>query len=181
MTIFGAACNLRYPDLGCCNENLLITCYYLNPDFYRDSTWAQFSTQIYKPYAGIADGLQFNNTATGTTTTMNFNNLTTYDESVSYSKGWFQSLILKANQIKKGSQVYDATPCGVLRYNPKTDSGKGNKMWLTSILTDQYKVPSDNDLIMEDYPMWLMLYGYTSFFKTNKKRCSILYRPHTVC
>nr|UHK06359.1 MAG: ORF1 [Torque teno midi virus] len=180
VTIIGAACNLRYPDLGCCNENLLITCYYLNPDFYRDSTWAQYSTQIYKPYASIVDNLEFLNTATGTKATASFTNMENYDGSVSYTKGWFQPNILKANQVKKGTQIYDHTPCGVLRYNPKTDSGKGNKMWLTSILTDQYRVPTDQDLIMEDYPMWLMLYGYTSFLRQTKKDAAY-FTGHILC
>ncbi len=60
------------------------------------------------------------------------------------------------------------TPCGTVRYNPITDNGKGNKMWLTSIINGTYNVPKDEDLIFEDYPLWLMLYGFTSFLRDKK-------------
>nr|UHK06303.1 MAG: ORF1 [Torque teno midi virus] len=180
VTLIASAANLRYPDLGCCNENLLITCYYLDPEFYRDSTWAQFSKQPYKPYQAIADHLEFINEAEKTTVKMDFSNITTYDESVAYSSGWFQTAVLRAAKVKKGTQYYDTTPCGVLRYNPKTDSGKGNKMWLTSILSGQYKIPTDEDLIMEGYPMWLMLHGYTSFIRQTKKDAAY-FSGHILC
>ncbi len=92
-TIIASACNFRYPDLGCCNENLLITCYYLNPEFYKDSTWAQYSTNAYKPYAAVANNMTFKYDEGTTEKTFTYNLESTYDKSVSYSTGWFQTKI----------------------------------------------------------------------------------------
>ncbi len=58
----------------------------------------------------------------------------------------FKQKLLKAKQVLLNTQPYATTPCGVIRYNPVTDSGKGNKMWLTSTLTGQYKSSSDERL-----------------------------------
>nr|UHK06334.1 MAG: ORF1 [Torque teno midi virus] len=172
VTIIASACNFRYPDLGCCNENLLITIYFLQPFFYKDSKWAQNTGESpYLPYSTVPKDYTFiydTDRQKDQQYTMNPNNLKDYDTSVSYEVGWFQTKVLSAKQVKKGQQVIDTTPCGVLRYNPHTDSGKGNKMWLTSIVTGQYNVPRDEDLIMENYPLWLMLYGYTSFLREKK-------------
>nr|UHK06242.1 MAG: ORF1 [Torque teno midi virus] len=176
VTIIGAACNFRYPDLGCCNENLLITLYYMQPYFYKDSTWAKVTSTPYRPYSTIPDNLTFiydtDKIKDQQYTMDKSKSLDNYDNSVSYEYGWFQSKILTAKQVKHNGQIYDATPCGVLRYNPHTDSGKGNKIWLTSILTGQYNVPRDEDLIMENYPLWLMFYGYTSFLNEMKHDAS---------
>ncbi len=47
-----------------------------------------------------------------------------YDNSVSYETGWFRKEILLAAEVSQGNTKFDTTPCGVLRYNPVTDSGK---------------------------------------------------------
>nr|UHK06270.1 MAG: ORF1 [Torque teno midi virus] len=171
VTIIAAACNLRYPDLAVSNENLLITIYYLEPFFFKDSTWAQSKNTPYKPYSTIPTNLTYTyETDKGATQEYTMTEKTTesYNNSVSYENGWFQSKILLAKQIKQNKLLMDLMPTGVLRYNPHTDSGKGNKMWLTSILTGHYNVPRDEDLIMEGWPLWLMLYGYTSFLREKK-------------
>lgn len=49
VTLIASACNFRYPWLACCNENLLITLYYLQPSFWSHTEWAQYSTQAYNP------------------------------------------------------------------------------------------------------------------------------------
>lgn len=167
VAIAAAACNLRYPWLACCNENLIITLRYLQPQFYHNSAWAQ-STQEYNPVYGtqpMKKGLTFNyilGNQKGTYTMTN-HEIKDYQTSVDISKGWFQPKILNAYEVKDGSITQALTPCGVLRYNPADDDGQGNKLWVVNTLTYNWKIPTDDDLILEGYPLWLMLYGYTSF------------------
>nr|UHK06354.1 MAG: ORF1 [Torque teno midi virus]UHM27423.1 MAG: ORF1 [Torque teno midi virus] len=169
VTLIVSACNLRYPDLTPKNENLLISLTYLQTDFYKESTWAN-SSKIYKPYSTIPGSMTFKyyddrNQLQSYTMT----NHSDYANSVSPTNGWFCKQVLKAVQVFNHDVQQAMTPCGTVRYNPLTDSGRGNKMWLTSILTGTYNIPKDEDLIMEDYPLWLMLYGYTSFLKQTKQ------------
>nr|UHK05676.1 MAG: ORF1 [Torque teno midi virus] len=169
VTLIASACNFRYPDLTCCNQNLIITLYYMQPDFYKDSNWANTASP-YKPYSTIPTTLTYKYYDGGTlkSFTMQNSDVQTYDKSVSYETGWFRKEILLAAEVSQGNTKFDTTPCGVLRYNPVTDSGKGNKMWLTNILGGAYNIPRDEDLIMEGYPLWLMLYGYTSYLRHAK-------------
>nr|UHK06249.1 MAG: ORF1 [Torque teno midi virus] len=169
VTLIASACNFRYPWLGCCNENQIITLYYIQPTFYKDTDWAQArtTTLTYKPYSNIPETLTFkyydNNKPQEYT--MNHSLISTYDNSIGYDNGWFCSKVLRAYQVKQGQQEFGMTPCGILRYNPVIDSGEKNRMWLTSIVTGHWKVPAKDELIMEGYPLWLMLYGYTSYIK----------------
>nr|UHK06314.1 MAG: ORF1 [Torque teno midi virus] len=173
VNIIASACNFRYPDLACCNENLIITLYYLQTEFYKQSSWANASTP-YKPFSTIATNMNFKYYEGKVEKTWQMTSATeaTYDKSVSYEEGWFNYRVLKAHAVYLNQTQYAMTPCGVLRYNPATDTGKGNKMWLSSIINGTYNVPRDEDLIMEGYPIWLMLYGYTSFLKQTKHDAS---------
>nr|UHK06402.1 MAG: ORF1 [Torque teno midi virus] len=167
VAIAAAACNLRYPWLGCCNENLIITLRYLQPQFYHNSAWAQ-TTSEYNPISGtekMKKTLTFNyiiNNQRGSFT-MSDTSITNYDSSVSITTGWFQPRILNAYEVKDKTTTQALTPCGTIRYNPADDDGRGNKLWVVNTLTYNWKVPTDNDLILEGYPLWLMLYGYTSY------------------
>lgn len=169
VTLIAAACNFRYPWLGCCNENQIITLYYIQPGFYKDTDWAQYRQQekSYKPYTSIPETLTYTYYEGNTKKqfTMTHDMVNTYDKSIGYDNGWFCSKVLRAIQVKNSSSEFAMTPCGILRYNPVIDSGEKNKMWLTSIVTGHWKVPAKDELIMEGYPLWLMLYGYTSYIK----------------
>lgn len=176
VTLVAAACNLRYPTLSCCNENNIITLHYLSTEFYKESKWAQDTgTSPYAPFSTISHSLTFKYIDLKNQKkeyTMQPGDVNDYQKSVSYNNGWFNSKILRSYEITQGGQKYALLPTGVLRYNPALDKGTGNKMWLTSVLTGTYNVPKDEDLIMENYPLWLMLYGYTSFIKQVKKDAS---------
>lgn len=167
VAIAASACNFRYPWLGCCNENLIITLRYLSPQFYHNSAWAQTTTK-YNPIYGtqpMKDTLTYNYILDGkkNSYTMSKADVENYEKSLSYETGWFNKRILNAYQVKDVSQPQALTPCGTLRYNPADDEGITNKLWVVSTLTYNWKIPSDEDLIMEGYPLWLMLYGYTSY------------------
>nr|UHK07056.1 MAG: ORF1 [Torque teno midi virus] len=170
VTLIASAANLRYPNLTPKNENLLISLWYLQADFYKQSNWANAS-ETYKPYSTVPTNLTFyyydekNAEKTHTITQTIAQN---YQNSVNLTQGWFNTNILKAFKVTQTGHSYGMTPCGTVRYNPVTDNGKGNKMWLTSIVNGTYNVPKDEDLIFEDYPLWLMLYGFTSFLRDKK-------------
>nr|UHK06291.1 MAG: ORF1 [Torque teno midi virus] len=176
VTLAAAACNFRYPWLGCCNENLIITLYYLQPGFYSNPGWAQFST-TYNPKFGGAEMSKdnfyyYDRTKPSLKYEMQPNDMTTYDQQVSYN-GWFQSKVLKAWKVTtKTGRDLGYTPCGILRYNPSLDTGKNNKLWVQNTLGHEWKPPTDEDLIMEGYPLWLMLHGYTSFLNQVKAQKS---------
>lgn len=176
VTLVASACNLRYPTLSCCNENNIITLYYLSTEFYKDSKWAQDTGPTpYAPFSTVSHNMTFkyyDRQNKKQQYTMQTEDTNTYAKSVSYDNGWFNTRILKAYEIQQGGTKYALLPTGILRYNPVIDKGTGNKMWLTSILTGSYNVPKDEDLIFEDYPLWLMLYGYTSFIQQVKKDAS---------
>nr|UHK07053.1 MAG: ORF1 [Torque teno midi virus] len=173
VTLVASACNFRYPNLTPKNENLLISLWYLQPDFYKDSTWSNAS-KPYKPYSTIPENLlYFYEDDKGKTQTYSMTAHATYEDSVNLAKGWFIPQVLKAIHVQGTSgQAFAMTPCGTVRYNPLTDNGKGNKMWLAPNNAGSYNVPRDEDLIMEDYPLWLMLYGYTSYLRDKKHDAS---------
>nr|UHK06232.1 MAG: ORF1 [Torque teno midi virus] len=187
VAIAASACNFRYSSLGCCNENQIITLYYLQPGFYQNSEWAQTHSSGYNPkdYATnpMAKDNQYIYPKGNTTETykMKTSDVDTYDNSVSYNTGWFQTKVLSAIQVKSSAgQELGMTPCGVLRYNPALDTGKGNKFWVTDLISGNWKVPGDQDLIMEGLPLWLMFYGYTSYLKQVKSE-SVIFSSKMIC
>nr|UGV36265.1 MAG: ORF1 [TTV-like mini virus] len=51
-----------------------------------------------------------------------------------------------------------------LRYNPDKDTGKGNQIyWVSNVHATNYEPPTDPDLKMEGYPLWLMLWGWEDY------------------
>nr|UHK04434.1 MAG: ORF1 [Torque teno midi virus] len=168
VNIITAAANFDYPLLGCCNENQIIHIYYLNTTFYTSSTWGLFHSQPYKPNTQMpTQQLQFKTLIDGKQVTISsWATPTNYNDSISYDKGWFSQKILNIFEWVK-PQIANL-PCGVARYNMNLDSGHGNKVWLTPINAGVFNVPRDEDLFLENYPLWLIFYGYTSFIKQKK-------------
>lgn len=78
-------------------------------------------------------------------------------------------------KVTKGTEPFDATelyyifePC---RYNPLSDSGKGNKLYFKS--TSLYKgtfndIPDDPKILIEEYPLWLMFWAFTDWIEKSK-------------
>ena len=103
----------------------------------------------------------------GKETTYTFTPPENYNDSISYEKGWFNTKVL--NTFEWFEPTFGNIPCGAARYNMNRDSGHGNKVWLTPINAGNFSVPRDEDLILEGYPLWLTLYGFTSFIQQKKK------------
>ncbi len=97
--------------------------------------------------------------------TMTSDTVSTNMKSLSYDTGWFNYKILKAYEVLQSGQKLANTPCGVVRYNPVLDTGENNKIWLTPINAGHWNVPAKDDLFLTGYPLWAMLFGFTSYIK----------------
>nr|UHK07241.1 MAG: ORF1 [Torque teno midi virus] len=171
----GSVCSLDYPRLGCCNENRVITIFYLNPTFFQNSDWAQASQQPYHPITNIHESnYTFYSSYATQGYTPNFEigagEQAHYYNSINWDGGWFSPKILQATRIVKGSQDYLPLPLAAARYNPAEDDGKGNEIWLTSIATGQYGKPQDPILLFNNTPLWLAFFGYTNFLQRIKSK-----------
>nr|UHK07091.1 MAG: ORF1 [Torque teno midi virus] len=164
-----AAINLSYSRLGCCNENQIMSFYYLNTTFYQNGDWGATHSDQWKPYNGAPT--TFNLTFwDGKTGTANIEG-----NGLSYDKGYFQSSLLRAKKINTSTTATAATPINVARYNVNKDNGKGNAIWLMSILTKPYKKPTtDKDLIIEGLPLYMALYGFFQFVTAKKSTPNFL-------
>lgn len=168
--IICAAASFNYPALSCCNENQIMSIYYLHPAFYHNSDWAQTKDK-YLPITTMSGKYKFTYKTernTDASVEIDTSNLT-YAQSISWGSGWFQPAVLNAYKVEHNNTSYANIPCGVARYNVNLDSGSGNKIWLAPITNGHYGVPRDEDLIIENIPLWLALYGYTSFLWQKKK------------
>lgn len=176
LQLSAAAASFAYPRLSCCNENQTLTVYYLNPQFFQHSTWAQvLSSRYYTPYDHISEDIIFTYPDGRTTKTYkpishfkDKQSTEQYYESISYEYGWFSKKVLTATKVEYHGQSYAHLPVAACRYNPAEDNGQGNKVYLVSILTGYYDKPSDKDLVYENAPLWLIFYGYWSFIKKIK-------------
>nr|UHK05937.1 MAG: ORF1 [Torque teno midi virus] len=174
-----SAANFQYAHLGCCNTNQITTFFYLNTGFYQIGNWAHANTgtQIYQPYGNIPRDLVFwskKNPSSGDFAKYGFQpNPQTYDDSISYDKGWFAPKVLQAQAVTRdqsGGQSQANLPTNVARYNPNLDSGKKSAIWLKSTLTPSYDKPqSDMTLLLQGFPLWMMLFGWLSYIQLIKK------------
>nr|UHK04532.1 MAG: ORF1 [Torque teno midi virus] len=185
LMIRAAAFNSVYAHLGCCNTSQLLTIFYLDTAYYVNGNWGlhNLGTQPYKPYDSVGD--QWFKQPDGTIKQGPTNaSHQSYDQSVSYEKGWFQKIVLSAVAVysdQTGQHPVANLPCNVTRYNPNLDSGTNSKVYLTSILTNNYLPPtSDQDIIIQGYPLWMMLHGFLNYIKLIKKDSTFL-ETHVVC
>ena len=165
--LYAAACDLRYPHLSCCNTNQLISLLTIDIQFYTQGNWGNAQPTPARNFYNPTGNLK--NTLTITTPKGESKQITvkqdTYNDSVSYTAGWFQPLLLSA--IKVESQ--NVQPIGALRYNPTLDDGRNNSVWFSSILTASYDRPrTDKNLIIENVPLWKALFGFANFVQKVK-------------
>lgn len=168
-----AAADFRSSYLGCCTENQQLGIFYLNQSFYETASWGKAQTTAYKPYP-TAPG----NTVTYTVEYINKQTKTvtvkqgSYDESVGYENGWFQTDLLRAVKLKvsTASQYQATIPVNTTLYNPNLDTGTDSMVYITSIQTDTYDPPTrDPDIVIPGLPLWLALYGYLNYIVETKK------------
>lgn len=178
-----AAISLRFPRLSCCNENRIITIYYLNPMFFQDSTWGHVVTcpNFYEPYTGIADLIFVSGTSARPIkykpkeeiqkAPPSEGNQARYYRSINIDTGYFSPRVLQAWDVQSGDQHPRPLPIAVARYNPAIDDGKGNKIWLTSIFGGKYDPPQlTTDEIYEGVPLWKAFWGYWSYLEQKKTK-----------
>nr|UHK06158.1 MAG: ORF1 [Torque teno midi virus] len=150
-----------------------VTLYALNTRLYQNQFWGNQSLGPYKPYNTYpADGYIFEYpTKTGTEKTNPYKAPSSWGESVNRTKGFFQPKILTAIKVYSTQQVekIHERPITIARYNPEDDTGVGNKIWLTSIMSDgRWRPPSDNDLILSEEPLYIGFWGFWDFINRAK-------------
>lgn len=175
--IAGSTIALDYPRISCCSENRVITIWYLNPQFYQNSDWAQTKSDphAYDPITGLSEKPPtFYSKQVPNGYTPNFKPGTgsshVYYNSISWENGWFSSKILQAYKITRDSQEYEPKPLAAARYNPAEDDGKGNEVWLCSITGGTYPKPTEDILLFNNTPLWLVFWGYTDFLQRIKNK-----------
>lgn len=171
----GTACNLRYSFLSASNENMLTNISSLNPSWYINTDWAKArqDTQGYLPQNNMRRDVTYKNKTTSgaeTTTKVKDTTFSTYNGSVSYSEGWFTANFLRAIELQSPTGTKLAQlPLNYGRYNPVRDKGKGNKLYIISTIADGWGPPTiDKNVLIQDVPLWLCLYGYVSYLETIK-------------
>nr|UHK05806.1 MAG: ORF1 [Torque teno midi virus] len=176
--LVASACSLRYPTIGCCNENRMITLTCLHPGWFIKTSWAKtlqdpnfyfpydsFNPDLtfhgpkiknpegYKPYRTIADSPHHSQSGK-------------YYMSISFDKGFFSPQILTATKTTLSTAEYKPLPIVTGRYNPSIDDGRGNIVFLQSTIGDTWKLPlKTDDFIIKGQPLWKVFWGYWDYLK----------------
>nr|UHK05239.1 MAG: ORF1 [Torque teno midi virus] len=174
LKIQATACNLSYSLFGPNTQSTNVTIFALNQRFYARHNWAQQTTPDtpWTPYnnyptAGLTFKLK--------NSTSKIVKPTNYKQSISKSDGFFQTAVLQAIEVLSGTQITHERPICIGRYNPEEDTGQGNKVWLTSVLSDHNWVPpSDDDLIIVGEPLYIAFYGFWDWINICKPKGAYL-------
>nr|UHM26296.1 MAG: ORF1 [Torque teno midi virus] len=172
-SIKASALDLRHSYLGCCNENAQVYFFYLNHGLYKLTNWGQYSTSAYRPSNDVST-IYFKDKAGNKKQIGPFNTATTaYDDSVSYTKGYFQPPFLQTQFVCTSDSCTVKAgylPINVAIYNPMQDSGEGNAIYLVSTLTNTWdQPPKDSAILIQGMPLWLGLFGYLDYVRQIKK------------
>lgn len=175
LQLTAAAASFKYPRLACCNENRVITIYYINPMFFTHSTWAQAKEGYWQAYDHEKTTLTFwykeGNATKSYTPIPEWQRVgdkkAQYYASINIKTGWFSKPILTAFKVTEDSSASSTAqaylPLNAARYNPELDNGKGNKVYLVSVVNGYYNQPTDNDLIYSGAPLWLIFNGFLDY------------------
>uniref|UniRef100_A0AAU7ST52 Capsid protein n=1 Tax=Gammatorquevirus homidi8 TaxID=3048393 RepID=A0AAU7ST52_9VIRU len=180
-TISASAANLSWAYYNPDTQSRCLTLYSLNTTFYANADYGAAATHPWFPYntwphtTGLKFCRKVNNKWVSKTVKP-----TTYSESISYTEGFFQPAVLQATKIVAANITDDkieqspaamaSLPIAAFRYNPEEDTGQGNVVWLTSILTNSHwEQPQLTDLIIVGKPLWQAFYGFQSYIEKTKK------------
>lgn len=183
-----SAANFQYSHIGCCNKNTIVTFKALNPTWFKNGAWGQALPQAkpYLPYNASFNHLYFWDTWNWPKETLDEQadmqfikqhsakvDVSSYSSSISWNKGFFSQKIINAvlitTQLSKSSHIA-VVPLVTCRYNPAKDTGEGNTVWLHSNIKNSYDKPStDKTLIIQNLPIWMLLYGWLSYVQHTKK------------
>nr|UHM26546.1 MAG: ORF1 [Torque teno midi virus] len=154
------------------DTNQLITLNALSLQMYTKPDWGQptaVETQGYKPFPNASSSYTAVY-ADGKEKPINID-MSSYNKSIEYSTGWFQSDLLKAASLKNQTVF----PVWKVRYNPKIDDGHGNIIYIKHVTQKSYDPPqTDKDVVLEEKPLWQLLYGYLSYLQKIKAHEDIL-------
>nr|UHM27066.1 MAG: ORF1 [Torque teno midi virus] len=165
-----AACNMRYSQLSATSPNLLVSLLSLNPSFYQNSNWAATHTQPYLPYNNATQQLKYKVIINKQEVERDMKEaFQSYGNSVSYEYGWFNPTFMQATEILAYGTHLATHQVIAGRYNPTTDDGVGNQVYIISTLAEGWGPPrTDKTVILEGIPLWLGLFGFVSYLKTIK-------------
>lgn len=94
-----------------------------------------------------------------------------------YYTGMFSSIFLssgRSNPEVKGSYTD-------ISYNPLTDKGVGNMLWLDWLSkTDSRYDPKKSKCLLKDFPLWCMCYGYADYCRKATGDSGVLYDARIV-
>nr|UHK05248.1 MAG: ORF1 [Torque teno midi virus] len=172
--IQACATQLPYSIYGPNTQSPCLTIHALNTKFYQRHNWAQALTQAWLPY------LTYPTTNPLTFTDINNKtfkpSLETYYSSIAKDTGFFNPGVLQAVKVTQHStQLFGERPLALGRYNPEDDRGIGNKVWFTSILSDNgWATPSDNDLIIVEEPLYIAFFGFADWISKAKGKVGYL-------
>nr|UHS18220.1 MAG: hypothetical protein [Gammatorquevirus sp.] len=190
--ICASACSLSFPRIQPNAQNQIITLYALNPSFYFNSNWLATSIEGYRNISTQSFPLYFDHNIKGIPTPyeLNPNNIPAtvelpyrtdkYLYTTSYKYGFFSPQVMTATKVYTDKDHPDKTkianlPLIVLRYNPNTDDGYGNEIYLTSIHKGHYDKPSVTpDYMFPGVPLWMGLYGYGNYLIQSSKDKGLL-------
>lgn len=164
----GSACDFRYSNLGCCNESPLSNIYFLNLTYFANTNWGleQATTIMYTPHANAEREFSIDYVWKGKKYTNERISIgQTWQGSISYNEGWFQYKVLNATKIYNQASL----PLSVGRYSPQADTGEGNKIYFVSVTSRLPVQPTDTTLVYQGLPIWLMLYGFSSYINLVKQ------------
>nr|UHK06923.1 MAG: ORF1 [Torque teno midi virus] len=176
--ICATACSLNYPRIQPNGQNQILTVYALNPTFYYNSNWAAVNSEgynytstgltefwVYHPVKGITNPYHYN------VKSVEPKDNKKYYYSIAYDTGLFSPQIMLSSGLYRQQpqspteQPQQASlPIIVLRYNPNTDDGVGNEIYLTSIFRNHYDKPTVTPTYMfNGVPLWMGFYGFYNF------------------
>nr|UHK06849.1 MAG: ORF1 [Torque teno midi virus] len=166
-----AVCDLSYSNIGSSSSNQLMTFYAINLQFYVNAGWgnATHTTTYgwYRPASNTKTGTLTGKDINGKTLTANITtNINDYKTTVDYTTGYFTPNLLQMAVIDQQNVL----PIVAARYNPTRDDGKGNAIWLQSILNTEYGPPrTDKTLIADNLPIWQLCFGFINYVQKIKK------------
>nr|UHK04221.1 MAG: ORF1 [Torque teno midi virus] len=171
LLLTAAVCNLQQPFLGPQGENegVTLTCINIQSGYINGDWGAASSTGYYPVKTYTPTGISYKPKSSDSAKTLTFPTGSPKN-TVTYSAGWFSKEILKAWGVQFSSAGQYLPPTYEARYNPKTDTGKGNIVWLSSVSTDHYNPPqTDKILQVREQPLWLLLFGLVDYIQQLKK------------
>nr|UHK05128.1 MAG: ORF1 [Torque teno midi virus] len=179
LTIKAATTNLNYSYLQCCNENQQLSIHYLDLSLYNFGNWGN-AAGYYQPYnTAPTEKKYYCKDVNGKNYEFQLK-ANTYTDSISYTTGWFAPKFLQAIQLYTSNTyqtpLQDAKPINYCIYNPNLDTGKDNKIFFHSLLSEAYRLPQDDKLSFYNVPLWLGLFGIIDWLtKTQTKDALYLY------